>query len=193
MVEGVSLRDPVFVNTLGHACGLLIFGLLIVLLINGWDRAGTRSHIATLLAACLAFLWNFGSLVGLELTRRDGQLADWLVAVNFSALSLLPAILLAVVLKRGYPAFVRLGYCIGACAVGLHFAELWFPSEPLHEAALLLVAIGFGVLIIALLVLSVRTGSREISFTDAVSRNLRSLSRERNPGRPLCRGPLLVR
>ena len=128
MVEGVSLRDPVFVNTLGHASGLLIFGLLIVLLIRSWDRAGTRQQIATLAAACLAFLWNAGSLVGLELTRRDGQIADWLVALNFSALSLLPAILLAVVPKRRYPAFARLGYLISACAVSLHFAELWFPS-----------------------------------------------------------------
>lgn len=168
MIDGVSLRDPVFVNTLGHASGLLIFGLLIVLLLRSWDRAGSRQQIATLVAACLAFLWNVGSLAGLELTRRDGQVADWLVAVNFSILSLLPAILLAVILKRRYPVLARLGYLMSAGAVGLHFAELWFPSEPSHEAALLLITIGFGVLLIVVFVLSARSDSRKVSLTDVI-------------------------
>ena len=157
-----------FVNTLGHASGLVIFGLLLFLLIRSWDRAGTRPQLPTLLAAGLALLWNLGSLAGLELTRRNGELSDWLVAVNFSALTLLPAILLAVVLKGRYAMLRRLGYGIGACAVGLHFAELRFPSEPLHEAALLLVAAGFGALLIALFILSARNEPRAISLTDAI-------------------------
>ncbi|HEX3683785.1 MAG TPA: histidine kinase [Bryobacteraceae bacterium] len=168
MIEGVSLQDPVFVNTVGHASGLLLFGLLIVLLLKSWDRTGTRQQISTLLAACLAFLWNLGSLAGLEFTRRGGQIDDRLVAVNFSALSILPAILLAVILKRKYPVLARLGYLISACAVLLHFAELQFPSERLHEAALLLVTVGFGALLITLLVLSRRGLLNDFSLTDIV-------------------------
>ena len=166
MIEGVSLRDPVFVNTFGHAAGLLLFGLLIVLLLKSWDRAGTRPQVSTLLAACLACLWNLGSLAGLKFTLPGGQAPDWLVAVNFSALSLLPAILLAVVLKRKHPYFVALGYLISGAAVALHFAELQFPSERLHEVALLLVTAGFGALLLALLAHSLRNRPAAASLTD---------------------------
>lgn len=168
MIEGVSLQDPVFVNTLGHASGLLLFGLLIVLLLKGWDHAGTRQQISTLLAAGLAFLWNFGSLAGLEFTHRGGQVADWLVAANFSALSILPAILLAVILKRKHPVLARLGYLVSACAVLLHFAELQFPSERLHEAALLLVTVGFGALLVTLLAFALKSRPSALSMTDIV-------------------------
>jgi len=168
MIEGVSLQNPVFVNTLGHASGVLLFGLLIVLLLKSWDRAGTRQQIATLLAACLAFLWNLGSLAGLEYTYRDGQVADWLVAVNFSVLSFLPAILLAVILKRKHASLAALGYVISACAALLHFAELRFPAEPLHEAALLLITVGFGALLIALFLISRKNTPRATSLTDLI-------------------------
>lgn len=168
MIEGVSLHNPVFVNTLGHASGLLIFGLLIALILRSWDRTGTRQQLSTFIAAGLAFLWNLGSLAGLDLTHRDGQVPDWLVAVNFSLLSFLPAILLAVILKQKHRTLARCGYLMSACAVILHFVELQFPSEPLHESALLLVAIGFGALLIALLVLSKKNTPPGNSFTDVI-------------------------
>jgi two-component system, LytTR family, sensor kinase len=176
MVEGIALRDPVFVNTLGHTCGLLLFGVLIFLLLKSWESAGTRPQISTIVAALLALLWNAGSLIGLAFTQRNGQVQDWLVAVNFSLLSLLPAILLDVTTKHRYVWAARLGYVISTCAVVLHFIELRFPSEHLRESALLTVTGGFGALLILLVIVSWRTSPRIPSLTDAICLLLFTLS-----------------
>ena len=152
MIEGVSFQNPVFVNTLGHTSGLFIFGLLIFLLLKSRGPLATQGKSASLLAAGLAFLWNFGSLVGLAFIQRDGAVADWLVAVNFSVLSFLPAVLFSVLLKHGRPVLTRIGYGISACSILLHFAEIRLPSAPLHEAALLIVTVGFAALGSAVLV-----------------------------------------
>lgn len=176
MLEGISLRNPLFVNTLGHSCGVLLFGLLIVLLVKGWGKSKHRQRTASLIAACLAFAWNLGSLVGLGSSHSDGQIADWLVAANFSVLSLLPAILFAVALRGSYPWLVRIGYLIGFASVALHFAEVRLPSEGLHEAALLLITIGFGALILAAMPLRAWKSNRGMSITDAVCLFLFTLS-----------------
>ena len=41
------------------------------------------------------------------------------------------------------------GYVVSACAITLHFSELFFSSIRLHQAGLLLIVIGFGVLTVA--------------------------------------------
>lgn len=168
MLEGVSLHSPVFINTLGHTFGLLIFGFLIVLMVKAWDRSGRRQRIAAMFALCLAFLWNLGSLIGLGCARSDGQIADILVTINFSILSLLPAVLLRVVLNHNYRTLVRIGYLISMCSVALHIAELYFPSARLHEAGLLLITGGFGALLITLLVLSMTRRSSPLALTDLI-------------------------
>jgi hypothetical protein len=168
MLEGVSLHNPVFVNTLGHTFGLLIFGFLIVLLVRGWDRSGRRQRTAAMVALCLAFGWNLGSLIGLGATDGNGEISDALIAINFSILSLLPAVLLAVVLHQRYRPLVRIGYALSIASVILHFAELWLPASHLHDIALLLISGGFGALLIALLILSVRSKPRTVALTDLV-------------------------
>lgn len=152
MIAGVSLKNPVFVNTLGHTSGLFIFGLFLLFLLRSRGPLATRQKAASLLASGLAFLWNLGSLVGLASLQRDGQVPDWLVAVNFSILSLLPAVLFSVLLKHSRPILTRIAYGVSFCSVVLHFAELRIPSTPLHQAALLIVTIGFAALGAAVLV-----------------------------------------
>jgi two-component system, LytTR family, sensor kinase len=168
VAEGITLRNPVFVNTLGHTSGLLLFAVLVFLLLKSRDRTGSRPQTSTVLAALIALLWNAGSLIGMAFTQRNGQVPEWLVAINFSLLSLLPAILLSVITKRRYPWAARLGYVISACAVALHFSELPLPSERLHECALLLVTAGFGAVLIVLLALSWKTAPRIPSLTGAL-------------------------
>lgn len=170
MIEGVSFQNPVFVNTLGHTSGLFIFGLLIILLLKSRGTLATRENTASLLASCLAFLWNLGSLVGLAFIQRDGQVADWLVAVNFSVLSLLPAVLFSVLLKHSSALLTRFGYGVSLCSIVLHFAELRLQSPRLHETALLVVTVGFaGLGVIALVLLRVRPRSDKQAFvTDAL-------------------------
>jgi len=175
MIEGVSLRNPLFINTLGHACGVLLFGLLIVLLLRGWSRSKDRQRSLSLAAACLAFTWNLGSLIGLASTHRDGEIAGWVVAVNFSALSVLPAILLKIVLRQRYPLLVNIGFALALSSVGLHFAELYTPSAGLHDAALLLITAGFTALIGCVYAFSFRN-REQISLTDVICLLLFTLS-----------------
>ena len=51
------------------------------------------------MAAALAMLWNLGSLVALAAGPRGGQIAGAIVALSFSVLSLLPAVLLHISLQ----------------------------------------------------------------------------------------------
>ncbi len=168
MIERGSLHSPLFVNTAGHLSGALLFGVLIVLLIKGWARSRDRQRSAALIAALLAFLWNIGSLVGLASAQRDGQVPDWLVAISFSFLSLLPPVLFRIVLRNKQMPLVWAGYLLGAASALLHFLEIPYSLPALHEAALLLVAIGFALLIGLTFVLSYFQSDARVSLTDAL-------------------------
>ena len=161
MIEGSSVLDPVFLNTVGHILGVVLFGLFTVLLLRSGNAPDSRQRAASVVASCLALAWNVGSLIGLAFLERDGGVEEWLVAINFSALSLLPAVLFAVLLKRNSRYLIRLGYAVSALSAVLHFWELRPHSGRLHEASLLLVSIGFGVLGTAAL-LEIRHSSRPI-------------------------------
>jgi sensor histidine kinase YesM len=170
MIEGVSFRNPVFVNTIGHTSGIFVFGLLIVLLLRSGGTLANRQKMASLAASCLALLWNLGSLIGLAFLQRDGQVADWLVAVNFSVLSLLPAVLFSVLLKHGRRWLVPTGYGISLCAVALHFYELRFQSGRLHETGLMVITIGYAALGAAVLISDAIKQRRDkrTSITDVI-------------------------
>jgi two-component system, LytTR family, sensor kinase len=177
MFEGFDIHGPVFINTLGHLAGLLLFGLLLCLMRDD-GHGGIGRNASSLTAALLAFLWNLGSLTGLGFIQRDGQVPAWLVAINFSFLSLLPAVLFSVISKGRRKVLVGIGYAISFISVVLHFAELLSASARLHEVALLLVTIGFGVL--GAITFFVTTGKRdsaqEASLTDLVCLMLLTLS-----------------
>jgi two-component system, LytTR family, sensor kinase len=130
------LRDPVLINTVGHSAGLLLFGLIFILLIRDWRAHGVRQTKLSLAAAALALTWNAGSLIALA--SHEPAIV---VIVSFSALSLLPAVLLQVALQGKRPVIVVAGYVVSACAVVLH-------CDSLHQMAVLLVAAGFGLLIV---------------------------------------------
>ena len=71
---------------------------------------------------------------------------DLVVAVSFSVLSLLPAVLLHISLGGSQPLVVRGGYLLSAIAVGMHFSEIFGNHSELHLPALLLITAGFLVL-----------------------------------------------
>jgi signal transduction histidine kinase len=165
MLRDFSLRDPVLINTVGHTAGVLLFGLIIVLLIRDWRAHGVRQTKLSLVAAALALGWNVGSLVALA-SNSAGTLPIGMVeTVSFSVLSLLPAVLLQVALQGKHRLIVTAGYAVSTCAVALHFGELAYPSVGLHQAALVSIAAGFGLLtVIAFLV---RRKHRTDGQTDA--------------------------
>src|SRR5712691_4988825 len=104
-----------------------------------------------MLAAALALAWNLASLLVLATNNAAGPFTNATVAVGFSVLSLLPAVLFDLCLQERYRTLVRSGYVLSAVAIGLHIAELfsaeWFSeAASLHRWGLTLITVGFGAL-----------------------------------------------
>jgi hypothetical protein len=141
-----GLTQPLLVNVLGHAAGALIFAIFLVLLYSGRGWSGLRGRYLSGLAAGLSLAWNVGSLVVLAWPGLPPRALNLVVAVSFSVLSLLPAVLLHVSLEDRRPVLVGTGYLLSAVAIGMHFWEIAGNGEALHQSALLLITIGFLVL-----------------------------------------------
>lgn len=154
-----NLRDPILINTIGHTAGVLLFGVIIILLVRDWRLHGMRQIKLSLVAATLALAWNVGSLIALAIAGPDILRMRILVTANFSVLSLLPAVLLQVTLQGQQRFIVLAGYIVSGCAIALHFVELFYPSSRLHQAGLLSIVIGFGVLTICVISFRRRAGA----------------------------------
>ncbi len=140
------MNESLLVNALGHSAGVLIFGIFLYLLIQ--DRAARRLYGSTksMLAAALALLWNLASLVVLGTNSALGTFTDVTVAIGFSVLSLLPAVLFDLCLRDRFRILVRLGYGLSAVTIALHVMELFQPSSQYHRLGLTLITIGYGTL-----------------------------------------------
>src|SRR5476649_1614500 len=141
-----GLTQPLLINVLGHAAGALIFAIFLFLLYSGRGWSGLRGRYLSGLAAGLSLAWNVGSLVVLAWPGLPPRALNVVVAVSFSVLSLLPAVLLHVSLEERRPVLVGAGYLLSAVAIGMHFREISGNGEALHQSALLLITIGFLVL-----------------------------------------------
>ncbi len=140
------IHGPVLVNTIGHCAGALIFGILFYLFVVSWRRTREQRSILPALAAGLAMLWNAGSLIALARGDGDDGATDIITTISFSALSLLPAVLLHISLGALQRFLWIAGYVLSVIAIGLHVADLRTGSAHFHSAALLLVTVGFGAL-----------------------------------------------
>jgi hypothetical protein len=139
----LPFNQPLLINILGHAGGALIFAIFLFLLFSGRGWSGLKGRYLSGLAAGLSLVWNLGSLVVLV---RPNLPAFWLnlaIAISFSVLSLLPAVLLHVSVGSERPQLVALGYSLSAIAVGMHFWEIRGNGPALHQVALLLITVGF--------------------------------------------------
>src|SRR5215475_12206067 len=120
--EGMpGFDEPLLVNIIGHAAGALIFAIFLVLLFSGRGWSGARGRYLSGLAAGLAAAWNLGSLVVLVFPGLPPWILDLVVAISFSTLSLLPAVLLHLWLEDRHSPIVAAGYLLSAIAVGMHF------------------------------------------------------------------------
>jgi hypothetical protein len=138
-----ELGAPLLINVLGHAGGTLIFAIFLVLLFSGRGWSGARGRYLPALAAILALVWKLGSLLVLSWPGMPAVAGALVIAVSFSVLSLLPAVLLQLALKDTQPALVAAGYLLSAVAVGMHFWEVRGGGASLHRDALLLITVGF--------------------------------------------------
>src|ERR1017187_9160939 len=141
-----GLNQPLLINILGHAAGALIFAIFLVLLYSGRGWSGMQGRYLSALAACLSLVWNLGSLVVLAWPALPAPVLDLVVAISFSVLSLLPAVLLQVSLEGAWPALVGAGYVLSAAAVVMHFWEIQGNGAALHQTALLVITVGFFIL-----------------------------------------------
>ena len=143
MPEWLSIHEPVLVNTIGHCAGAVVFGMLLYLFLLEWRRGREDRNGLPVVAASLALLWNLGSLVALATGPKGGTAADIIVALSFSVLSLLPAVLLHISLESRHRALWISGYVLSFAAVALHLSDILTRAPRAHYAALLLVTIGF--------------------------------------------------
>jgi len=139
----IGINQPLLINILGHASGALIFAIFLCLLFSGRGWSGVRGRYLSGLAAALSLLWNLGSLIALVWPGLPAGVLGLMVAISFSALSLLPAVLLQLSLGDSQPAVVAGGYVLSAAAVAMHFWEIAGNGAKLHQLALLLITVGF--------------------------------------------------
>jgi len=142
----LGLNQPLLINILGHAAGALIFAIFLVLLYSGRGWSGMQGRYLSVLAASLSLAWNLGSLVVLAWPALPAPVLDLVVAMSFSMLSLLPAVLLQVSLEGAWPALVGAGYTLSTAAVIMHFWEIQGNGATLHQTALLVITVGFLIL-----------------------------------------------
>jgi two-component system LytT family sensor kinase len=130
------VNASLLVNALGHLAGVLLFGIFLGLLLQ--DKAAGKS----ILAAGLALAWNLASLVVLGSENPPA----WVVALGFSVLSLLPAVLFDLCLAERGGWLVRLGYALAGLSIAPHIVEVFRPDADLHRTALVAITVGFGAL-----------------------------------------------
>src|SRR5579863_6396656 len=94
------------INILGHAGGALIFAIFLSLLFSGRGWSGLKGRYLSGLAAGLSLVWNLGSLVVLVRPNLPPVWLNLAVAISFSVLSLLPAVLLHVSVGSARPFLV---------------------------------------------------------------------------------------
>jgi two-component system LytT family sensor kinase len=160
MPDWLSIHEPTLVNTIGHCCGAVIFGMLLYFFLANWRRGPEERTVLPVLAAGLAFLWNIGSLIALGAGPRGGMAPDIIVAASFSVLSLLPAVLLHISLESHHRTIWISGYVLSSGAIVLHIADLVTRRPSLHFDALLLVTIGFAALTAISVIVELRQRNR---------------------------------
>lgn len=144
------MNESLLVNTLGHSAGVLIFGIFLALLLQDRAARRLRGGVKSMLAALLALIWNLASLIVLGSASPDTLFLRITIAIGFSALSLLPAVLFDLCLERHHRSTlvmsVRGGYLLSAIATALHIAEVFHANASYHRWAMISITIGFGVL-----------------------------------------------
>jgi two-component system, LytTR family, sensor kinase len=150
------VNESLLVNTLGHSAGVLIFGIFLVLLLRDRAARRLRGGLKSILAALLALIWNVASLIVLGSDSPGSWFVRITIAIGFSVLSLLPAVLFDLCLARRYRPLVQSGYGLSALATALHIAELFRENSSYHRWGLTSITLGFGILTLIAAVLVYR-------------------------------------
>src|SRR5580700_9897998 len=116
------MKESLLVNTLGHAAGVLIFGIFLFLLIQDRAARRLRGSFKSMLAAALALVWNLASLLVLGMGAGYGLSA---VAIVLHTMELFRH---DAVYHRWGLNLITIGFvaltCIAA-AVDLYYSKVW--------------------------------------------------------------------
>jgi two-component system, LytTR family, sensor kinase len=140
------VNESLLVNTLGHSAGVLIFGIFLVLLVRDRAARRLRGGVKSILAALLALIWNVASLIVLGSDSPDTWFVRITIAIGFSVVSLLPAVLFDLCLAQRHRPLVLSGYALSGLATSLHVAELFRENSSYHRWGLTSITLGFGIL-----------------------------------------------
>jgi len=140
------VNESLLVNTLGHSAGVLIFGIFLVLLVRDRAARRLRGGVKSILAALLALIWNVASLIVLGSNSPDTWFVRITIAIGFSVVSLLPAVLFDLCLAQRHRPLVLSGYALSGLATSLHVAELFRENSSYHRWGLTSITLGFGIL-----------------------------------------------
>ena len=137
-------HQPLIVNAAFHLAGAIAFGIFLTLALRGATQRRLRENWLAIGAAGLAWIWDAGSFSVLLL--HPGGVRWTVEAIGFSALSLLPAVLLHFSLGGKMRPIAVAGYAIAGIAISMHSLEDVWPGADLHRRGLFAITAGFATL-----------------------------------------------
>lgn len=154
------------INLLAYITGIALYTMLLVMLLGARAAASRQpTNKLPLATAVLGLVWTLGAFAvfGLEQLSETGSQV-WMQTLAFTALGFLPAVVVHSVLRRGEAMRGRslwltiIAYSLSAIASALHVVNAFASQLVPSHVALHLLTIGFGSLIVLLLVLTLREG-----------------------------------
>src|SRR6266478_4328145 len=131
-------------NLVGLSTGIVLYAMLLAMVVRAGRVPGARPRYDPLLlaTALLGLVWNLCALPAYELPKVgiEGPFT-FLIAVGFSALGFLPAVVVQSVLRgerdavRGWPKKIMAfsAYAVSSMAAALHVHAVWV-GDPLPSA-----------------------------------------------------------
>ena len=138
------------VNTLGHAAGVLIFGIFLALVFS--QRTFQQLRASKLSLDCGSACDELESGVADRSPDRSPQMAscsvsspepDFVRLVFFLPFSWISA------WRIRFPIIVRSGYVLSFCAALAHLIEFFYDPAGFHQIGLAIITVGFGLLTVA--------------------------------------------
>src|SRR5437016_1419718 len=151
------------INLLGFITGIVLYVMLLWMVLT----SRPESNRLALLTGLLGFAWNVGAFGGYGLFNLGfGQPAPLVLAAAYSSLCFLPAVVVhsaldtAEKLKRLHFLIITFAYALSGAATVLNFYSAATAGIAPSQSALRGVTLGFGILLIALLVVTRRQYKR---------------------------------
>ena len=167
-------------NLIGLSSGIALYAMLLVMVVRAARGAGaTRVDPLLVSTGVLGLVWNLCALPAYELPRLGivGPVPP-LVALGYSALGFLPAVVVHSVLRGEHGrasgglkrSVAGVAYVLSATATALHFSALWF-GQPLPSVfGMRLLTYSFILLVVPLAVVTRgQPGSRRALWAAALS------------------------